>query len=114
MKVLLKKEKITDENSMEITILADTIAAHIWEKLNKIIEEKFKLEKQTQTIIDRKYIDKLLTAYGICNLANAVTIGAGEIVESDNTPIGTIYFNKVKNKFRIKTKEGFKTIKLED
>ena len=116
MEILTKRDEISTQGSIDVTTLSDIIATILWDKIIGFIDNKMdsKLQNLPERTITRKEVEELMTNSGIFNIAQPINISAGNSVEIISNPIGTFYYDSVKDKLRIRTKHGFKSIKLED
>lgn len=116
MELLCKKSQTTDQGSIDITTLSDVIADILWNKILGFIDSTIdcKLEVIPKQVISRKDIESVLNLNGVFNIANGINVSAGSSIENGNTPVGVLYYDPIKDKYKAKLKNGFKSIKFEE
>ncbi len=106
---ILKSSNITSKDDI-YDILKDTIILiGELEKKISIFENKEKNRNY------KKIIEENMVKNNVINMSNPINISYHSTIEKEsNVPIGTIYRDSINNNVRIKMKEGWKTIKLEE
>jgi predicted DNA-binding protein YlxM (UPF0122 family) len=106
---ILKSSNITDKDDI-YDILKDTII------LISKLEEKISIFEANEKSRDyRKIIENNMVKNNVINMSNPINISYHPTIEKEsNIPVGTIYRDSVNNNIRVKMKEGWKTIKLEE
>jgi hypothetical protein len=111
MKFLLKK----DSSGISEISFEDLVRKLNISDLQKVINNNKKaiLELLDKPEIDRKYITNLIKADFLASGELFNIIHASSIEKVKSIPEGVIYYNKSKKLVRIKTSDGWKSLKFE-
>lgn len=121
MELLCKKTKAEDRG----LIKASDLLANVYDALDYLKNLYIKLEgdlgriekaviSMPDDIVNRETIEESMKLDGVFSFVSPICITGHPSLENNISIQGVIYFDEVNNRYRVKTKKGWKTLTLSD